>query len=168
MSIDKNWVKTGESNYTFFVDGNAAGQLGIDLSTTNIKAVALIGKYTYDIKRIGFWKTNIEITDDSGQVIMKVYTKKWYANTSVLEYNGKQYQLVIRNNPLAEWAILDNEMEYLAYGLSTENGTVKIKITSAFATNDLLPDFLLWYLFAPIAQENTGGNFVFQVLLAAH
>jgi hypothetical protein len=164
--MKKNWIKTGDTNYSLFVNDIEAGQLEVQINTIDSRAIARIGDETYHLKRTGFWKTNIELTDASGRRVMHVFNKKWYANASILEYRGKEYQLLVRNNPLAEWAILDGEKDILAYGLAADNGVINIKITAATTSDDLLPDFLLWYLFAPIAQENTGGNFVFLMLLS--
>jgi hypothetical protein len=167
MTSKKNWVKTGDTSYALFINDVEAGHLDVQLNTIDSKALASMGDHIYYFKRTGFWKSNIEVTDESGVLIIKVFNKKWYANASILEYNGKEYQLIIRNNPMAEWAILENEKDILAYGLAADNGTIKIKITAASHSDELLFRFLLWYLFAPIAHENTGGNFVFQLLLAA-
>ncbi|CAN5748463.1 hypothetical protein BH10BAC3_BH10BAC3_40940 [soil metagenome] len=103
----------------------------------------------------------MEVCSKDGRIIAKVYDEKWYANSSILEYNGRRYQLMVRNNPLAEWAIRENDHDLLAYRIYAGNGKVGVKITSSNNNQDYLLDFLLWYLFVPIATENPGDNFFF-------
>ena len=69
----------------------------------------------------------------------------------------------IRNNPLAEYVVFDEDEEVLAYGLDTNSGKAIVRINSN--TSDFLLDYLLWYVFLPFAQENIGDNFEFQTLL---
>jgi hypothetical protein len=73
--------------------------------------------------------------------------------------------LKIRNNPLAEFVIFDGESELVSYGLGTNLGKVLVKINTAPNQTDYLLDYLLWYSFLPIAQENIGENFTFQALM---
>ena len=113
----------------------------------------------------GFWSSSITVKDENEAVVLRSYTEKWYANSSILEYKGQKFRLKIRNNPLAEYVIFDeNQNELLAYGLKVENHQCKVAIQSSGDKNYLF-DFLLWYSFLPIAQENMGDSFVFQTLL---
>ena len=83
----------------------------------------------------------------------------------MLEYGGKDYQLSVRHNPLAEYVIKENENELIAYGLDTAGGNVQVKITDLQHQSDYMFDFLLWFLFAPVAVENMGDNLAFTLLL---
>lgn len=163
--MTKGWTKTGDSSYAFSVDGHEVGRMSISVNSLDRRADLTIGQDTFMIRQTGFWKSTTELTNQQGVCLIKAYQEKWYANSSILEFDGKQYKLVVRNNPLAEWAILDGEKELLAYGLTTENGKVSIRITSAETTTSYLPDFLLWYLFVPIATENLGDSFLFLMLM---
>lgn len=164
--MTKSWKKTGTGQYSFWIDDTEAGVMHIAHNTNEHKAVAVIDGNEYTIKRTGFWKSTIEITGADGQTIAKAYYEKWYANSLILEYKNNTYKMVIRNNPLAEWAILDNGRNILAYGLDTENGRTALRITSSANDTDILLDFLLWYVFVPIATENSGDHFVFTMMLA--
>ena len=121
----------------------------------------------YIIKRTGFWKNIVEITDKNEILIAKIYSNKWYSNKSIIESKEKKYQLIIKNNPLAEYVILDADKELLAYGLNANNGKVNVKITSFNNSTDYLLDFILWYLFVPVAIENMGDEFTFLMLSIA-
>lgn len=162
--MEKQWKKIAEGKYSFLIDNREAGSMEMLLNTNERKAVLLIDGTEYLVKQTGFWKTTIEIENAAGQLIAKAYYEKWYANSWVLEYKNCRYKIVIRNNPLAEWAILLNDELLLAYGLYTENGKLSLRITGS-TQNDHLFDFLLWYLFVPIATENMGDHFVFTMLL---
>jgi hypothetical protein len=161
MSDMKKWIKTGESNYAFIVNDKERGQMIFHPQTIASKADIVLDGNNYLLQRKGFWKTQLELLDGNGFSLMRTYHEKWYAHSSVLEYESKKYKLLVRNNPLAEWAILDNNKEWLAYGLTADKGTTGVKITSAAENNDWLLDFLLWYLFVPVAQENSGDNAAF-------
>ena len=163
MENSKKWIKTQELNYAFEVDGKSIGTLEIVYSNFDRKAIFKIENKNFILKYNGFWKNNFEIKDINENIILKSYTEKWYANSTILEYNGKKLKLKIRNNPLAEFVIFDADEEILAYGLNTNSGKAIVRINSN--TSDYLLDFLLWYLFVPIAQENMGDNFIFQSLL---
>lgn len=97
-------------------------------------------------------------------MILKSYTEKWYANSTIIEYKGKKLVLKIRNNPLAEYVLYDVNKEILAYRLETVSGKAEVKIKSN--TSDYMFDYLLWYVFLPIAQENIGYNYDFIMLLS--
>lgn len=70
----------------------------------------------------------IEITDKTNLTIAKAYPEKWYANTLTLDFNKNKYKLAIRNNSLAEWAIIDKGKYLLAYGLNTGNNSRMVNI----------------------------------------
>ncbi|MBI3235089.1 MAG: hypothetical protein HYZ42_13820 [Bacteroidetes bacterium] len=85
----------------------------------------------------------------------------------VLEFEGEKYKLLCRNNPLAEWAILKDNQLVLAYGITTENKKVVVKITGLDKPSNYILDCLLWYLFLPIAMENSDDNLIFLLMATA-
>ncbi len=137
----------------------------INNSSPERKAICDIDNNIFVIKRTGFWKNSIEIVNQAGDTIARVYPEKWYANSWTLELHEKMYKLIVRNNPLAEYVIFDNTVEIAAYGLATEDGNVIVRITTKEESSDFLFDYLLWYLFVPIATENMGDSFTFMMLL---
>ncbi len=162
--MTKNWIKNNESNYTFSIDNKLIGTMEISYLSSERKAFCQIGSHNFSISRIGFWKSMIEINNDKGKLIAKVYPEKWYANSWIFEYNENKYKIVVRNNPLAEYAIIDKSIEQVAYGLTSENGKLKVKITTSSKISDFIFDYLLWYLFVPIATENMGDSFSFLMI----
>lgn len=166
MQSSKKWEKTGNASFTLWNSNQPAGTMEIALGTSERKATANIGGQQFVIKKTGFWKSNIEITDATGQMIARVYSEKWYAHSYVLEYRNRKYKLVVRNNPLAEWAIQDNHEDLLAYGLGTEKSKPSVRITSAPSEPELLFHFILWYLFLPIATEQGADDFTLLLLVA--
>lgn len=162
----KQWKKTQEGVYEFLVDDQQTGVMHIAQATLERKAVVQIRDHTFTIKRTGFWKSSISITDQQDISVATIHPTKWYANSYTMDYNGKKYILSIRNNPLAEWVITEEGNEITSYGLETVSGKIAVKITSPKET-DYVFDALLWYLFLPIAQENCGDDFTFVMLLLA-
>lgn len=163
--MTKKWKKTNEGNYSFSVDNKHVGTMEISYASSDRKAICNINNKVFIIKRTGFWKSSLEIDNQFGQTIARVYPEKWYANSWAIELHEKMYKLIVRNNPLAEYVIFDNIVEIAAYGLATENGNVIVRITTKEESSDFLFDYLLWYLFVPIATENMGDNLTFMMLL---
>jgi hypothetical protein len=161
--MKKEWVKNTDSQYSLSVEEKKMGDMNFHLNSLSSKAVCTLGEQVLKIKRTGFWKSSIEITDSQNAVLLKTYPEKWYANTSIIEYDNKKYKLIVRNNPLAEYAITENGEEWLAYGLATTDKKISVKI-SAHEHAPLIFDFLLWYLFLPVANENMGDNYSFLLL----
>ncbi len=167
MQIEKKWVKTGTSTFSLWYNNEPVGTMDMAVSNFESTATATFGNETFTIKRTGFWKSDLVITGENGQVIATVFTKKWYASSLIVEYDNRNYQLFIRNNPLAEWVLQEGDKEIIAYGLGIQDGKPCVRITTASVQQNFLFDFLLWYLFVPIATEQSADDFVFQTLLAA-
>ncbi|MEI7509529.1 MAG: hypothetical protein WCJ62_08695 [Flavobacterium sp.] len=165
MKHIKIWKTIKQGLYSLEIDSILIGTLEVVYSHLDRKALFTIESKIYTLHYTGFWKSNFVISDENDNVILTSRVEKWYANTTLLEYKGKQLQLKIRNNPLAEYVIFDGDYEILAYGLSTENRKATVRINTNSSENDYLLDFLLWYIFLPIAQENIGDNFTFHSLL---
>ncbi len=163
----KNWKKTTEGSYSFFIDEQEIGTMNIAHSTLERAATCSIAGKDLVIKRTGFWKSTIEITDASGQLNGKIYPEKWYASSWAFDYQNKKYKVIVRNNPLAEFVIQENGKDQIAYALNTSNKVVNVRITTTTEPLDLLFDFVLWYLFVPVATENMDDNFTFLLLATA-
>jgi hypothetical protein len=166
MQTNKKWIKADNLSFTFWNDNKQIGTMEIALGTTERKAIAKFENQNIVIRKAGFWNSNLELTDPNGQVIAKVYNEKWYASSFILEYNNRKYKLIARNNPLAEWALQDNNQDLLAYGLSTQDGKVCVSIKTTLERENYLFDFILWYLFLPIATEQSADDFTFLMLTA--
>jgi hypothetical protein len=168
MAINlKNWKKIGAGIYSLSKQENRIGSLTIKSNVFERKATFEIENQVYHIKHIGFWKNNIEIVDAQGYVVLKTETEKWYSNATIIEFEGKKLKLIIRNNPLVEYAILDGETEILSYGLDVNDGKAVTRIQTDIQNQSYLLDFYLWYLFVPVAQENMGDDFTFLLLSTA-
>ncbi len=165
--MTKKWEKTQEGTYSFFIDNQEVGKIEIDAASLDRKAICSVGGNRFLIKRTGFWKRTIEIGNDAGETIATLYHEKWYASSWILEYNGKKYTVLLRNNPLAEYVIRDNCVDIAAYGLASDHGRLDVRITTSSKTTDVMFDFLLWYLFLPIVTENMNEDVTFLLLLSA-
>lgn len=165
--MKKEWSIVGEGKYLFCVNNIQLGEMEITLNSIDSIATCQIEDKEFTIRRKGFWKSSIDIVDNGGKIIAKTYIEKWYANSSVLEFDDKKYKLILHNNPLAEYSIIDDGKNLVSYGLAADNGKVNTRITGEDNHSNYLFDFLLWYLFVPIATENMGDNFTFQTLLNA-
>ncbi|HVM86807.1 MAG TPA: hypothetical protein VMT76_01375 [Puia sp.] len=158
--MNKKWKKINDSSYEFLMGNKVVGTMELNISLAQSSAHSIIENKKLEIKRTGFWKHNIEISNAESKVLLKVYPEKWYANTWQIEFENRKLKLAVRNNPFAEYVITENKKEILAYGLFSDNGKLAIRIISG-NQDDLILDFLLWYLFVPIANENFGNHYLF-------
>lgn len=157
--MEKKWSKTAEGTYAFEVDGAEAGTIHIEWNSLNQQATAEMEGSTFNIKKVGFWKNTVEITDKNDMPVAKVYPEKWFANSSILEYKGYKYKVLLRNNPMAEYAITRDNEDVLAYGLFAEKGKTYVRISGSGGDSEPMFHALLWYLFAPIVHEHMGDTF---------
>lgn len=115
----------------------------------------------FSIIREGFWKSNILIKENE-QIIGRTYTEKWFSKYSTLDIKGQQIKYKYRNNSLAELVFfVENEANFiLTCGLKTNKDKkvdVELNVGQGFEQNPLKYYILAicWYIFYPIAQENT-------------
>ena len=85
--------------------------------------------------------------------IIAAYPDKLYGNTYNIEYENKEYKLIIRNTPLMEYVIIENGIEILIYSLVQENEGLRFIVSTSNKSNYFL-DFLLWFMFLPFANAN--------------
>ena len=131
MEQSKKSEKTSKDQYSFYFNEQLTGILQISMRTTERKANAKIGIREFQIKQTEIRKNRIKIANQTGEILAKLYPEKWYASTSIFEYAGKTYKVIVRNNPLAEYAIQENGRDLLSYGLDSDNKKIKISIKSS-------------------------------------
>ena len=168
--MTKKWEKIDNEQYNLIIDDVEIGELILKRNTNNSQAeISMLGK-NFKIYRTGFWKNEIEISNAENQIISKIYGEKWYGSSYIIELYDKKLKLIVRNNPLAEWAIFDGDELVLAYGLDASKGAVGLKVTQSENNkineeNDYILDFILWYLFIPIAAESSSDDILLTILL---
>ena len=165
--MQKAWSKTSEGLYSFESDGIAAGSMRIEHATMDRKAQCIFGDQEFEFKRVGFWRSTLEIRAKDGTLLGILQPEKWYANTWILDYAGESYHLAVRNNPMAEWVFQKDGKDVLAYSLDSKDGQIHVRMSSSSSTTEPMLDYLLWYFFVPIAMENMGDTLSFLLLLSA-
>lgn len=167
-TLEKKWQKVSDTKYEFWVQNQVNGSLEIDFSAWSQKAIFNTPEGTFYLKTKGFWQNKIQIEDKNAVVVLEVLSEKWYANHWIILVDNRKYRLNIRNNPLAEYVIASDKQELIAYGLDAKSGEkIATKITHSVEPKNIhfLFDYLLWYLFMPIAQENGADTFLLLMLL---
>lgn len=160
------WKRLSDFRFALYQDGEQKGQMTIDYASAQQTADCSWEEQRFIIRRTGFWKSGVEIEDTtSKEILLKAGPKKWYSNRLEVVAFGQHLELKVWNNPLAEWALERDGKPVLAYGLSTD-GVVGVRITVGEANVPPHYHFLLWYLFYPVAQENSGDNPAFLLLLS--
>jgi len=122
-------------------------------SSSNQGCKVKVNEEEYTFAKTGFWLNGFEIKDQNQKSIGLAKNEKWYANNLSLKLNDKDFKIKVSNNPLVEWFITDaNDVEIASCGLKTVDGKLAVQLG---ATNtNLILDFILWYLFLPVAMEN--------------
>lgn len=167
MQTVKKWEAQGSNTFNLIENDQLIGSMEVDIHRSTRKAVVRLKGKEWVFRRTGFWKNNLEVTDSNGNTIAKVYPEKWYKSTSLLEYDNKKYTIRVRNNPLAEWVLQENNTDLLAYGLTAQKGKTSIRITTAEKQPDYLFDSILWYLFYPVAAEQVSDDLTFLLVVTA-
>lgn len=165
METTKTWQKISESKYIFWVEEKKIGEMELLYPKWSRSVMMNIEGQLFTLEYTGFWKSSWQILDYKGNVILKAYNEKWFSRQTTLEYQNNKLQLVLRNAPLAEFAITKEGKDLLSYGLKIVDGKAVTQIKTSHNHKDYLLDYILWFLFCPIARENSGDNLVFLTLL---
>ncbi|WP_128543100.1 hypothetical protein [Larkinella soli] len=161
MNSTKQWRQTGDGAFTILDGNQPLGRLDIRLDSFGQQAEARIGGQTYHLKQIGFWSTAVELREADGAPVLLARPTRWYANTLEVTFRQKVYELVIWNNPMAEWDLREQGRTVLAYGLEADQGRCVVRIRTGVEEPDALLHVFLWYLFYPVALENAAGGLRF-------
>jgi hypothetical protein len=158
--MNKRWFGVNDHSFRFIVDAHEIGELTFIFDDPKKPASFRIGVRNYEIRRSGFWNSELFITSNKSE-ILRVTSKKWYANDWRISYANQSYDLAVRNNPLVEWVIIDRTTEVLSYGLDATSKHLQVKIDENHDEADPVMHFLLWFLFAPVAIEEMGQHLLF-------
>jgi hypothetical protein len=149
----KNWIWNTHDDYTLLDDKKEIGNMVIKFWQTSHRAICTIDGRVLNLKRAGRWKSTIGIYDSNDNTIIAAFPDKLYGNTYNIEYENKEYKLIIRNNPLMEYVIIENGIEILIYSLVQENEGLRFIVSTSNKSNYFL-DFLLWFMFLPFMKAN--------------
>ncbi|GAA0726094.1 hypothetical protein GCM10009430_32710 [Aquimarina litoralis] len=126
--MSKKWIRTKDKEYTFFIGKEKIGAMTLSVNSLNINAFFTINQDRYLIRKKGFWQRNIIVCNQRGETVIRVYPDKMFAHYFKLEYCSKTIELIIRNNPLSEWVVIENGNELITYSLMRCYGEKGIKI----------------------------------------
>lgn len=167
MTPIKQWVKTGEGHYQFKHGDEDLASLFIDYKSNNRKALVTINGESFTIKQTNLWKNHMAVTNASNNTIITIVPEKWYSSSFLVQWGLNNYEIKTRNNPMAEWVLQQDGKDVLAYGVKTNNGKVVTQITESNTNPAIILHAILWYLFLPIAIENSGDNLMFILMATA-
>lgn len=126
-----------------------AGTARIDYK--NEKRVFLIGKE-------GFFNSKTILRNEYGIKVAQMGYENWHDKEGVIEFDDKKFHYQIHNNPLAELIIYteDSNKPLITCGLSAFDNNPSVYFRKKYATTDTsLLMALCWYMFLPIAKENS-------------
>lgn len=163
MPLNRNWVSLPDSAFVLTLDEQSVGTLYIN-SLNNGQTTCILPEGTFFLSGRGFWNHHLEVTDQEGRVVLDASATNWFSNQMKFTYDNRFYILQVRNNPLAEWVILEGPVALLTYGLGSDGQRPEVYIKVSDQEVPYLFDFLLWYLFWPVAQEQMAGEMVFRTV----
>ncbi|GGD63299.1 hypothetical protein GCM10011514_29170 [Emticicia aquatilis] len=156
------WVKdNSETNYVLKYNDEVILEMHFDYGKKGVKAICQSITETFVIETESFWKSNVLIKENE-IIIAKTTTDKWYSSLSTLDIKEQKIKFKFRNNPLAEIVFFTETEEnlLLSCGLkSDKKGMIETVLNvGANLTENPIKNYLLalcWYIFKPIAEENT-------------
>jgi hypothetical protein len=156
INQQREWLKSSNGKHRFLINDGLIGELLFK----KMEAFATIKTQHYTIRKKGFWKTQVEILDEIGHVVLETRSKNWYGSTSIITFNNREFTLDMRTKGGLEWAIVDNRQDLLTYQIVTEDDVKMVKMTAFFAKIDPILDFFLWFtlLKSPYSKTNSGGD----------
>lgn len=165
MEQTRRWTENTPGNYSLLEGNKTMATMQVIAHNMAQLAHAKCNGRNYTIEKTGFWKTNIEVKDENGHVLMHLKPEKWYSSSYLLTYEGDELNVTVRNNPLVEYNITCNGHEQARYKLSVVDGSHEAITEVENPSGNLLFDCLLWYIFLPITKENTAGGEAADVLV---
>lgn len=147
--------------YQLIEGNNTLATISINHGSSILRTMCQSIQRVFFIHQEGFWKNRTVLKNEYGQKIGKLYYEKAHADTGIVEIEDKKFQYTFKNNPLAEIAVYEegDNKPVVACGLTVKEGQTAVKLTSGgrFVNEDIqyILFALSWYLFLPIAQENT-------------
>jgi len=146
-----NWTKIAAAEFHLQQNENLLATMKI----RGGKADCQIGRRNFQIRTKGFWGNQIEFAEASGQILATIKPASWFGSRWQFRLYGLDYQLIARNNPLAEYTVQQNGRDVVAYGLKTNDNRAAAVISDhrGRALHEL--DLLLWFLFYPVALGET-------------
>ncbi len=135
--------------------------LHINYKSSIFRAECKSARRLFFIDRDGFWKNKVVLKNEYGIPIGKLSNGKVFDNSGIVDIEGQHYRFKYVNNPLAELVFYkDNQSEPLvSCGLLADQGNISVQLKQGTQIGDTDIKYFLfalsWYLFLPVAQENT-------------
>lgn len=148
-----NWTKIADSEFHLKQNETLLATMKIQGN----KADCQIGRRNLQIRTKGFWGNQIEFAEASGQILALIKPISWFDSRWRFRLYGQDYQLTVRNKPLAEYAVQQHGRDVVAYGLKTKDGRAVAVISDHRGKPLYELDLLLWYLFYTVAIGETGA-----------
>jgi hypothetical protein len=152
--MNVSWSAKANGNFTLQKEQTTA-TMQVDVHYLSRMATITIGSRCFTLRQTGFWKTKCEIRDSNQNIIAKISPQSRNDSSWQIDYKKSNYKVLLRNNPLAEFVITQNNAEILAYGLDSSDNVLSTRIKENTGS-DIMLHCILWYFFLPVANENMG------------
>lgn len=157
------WKKETRGNrlaYELISNEKMIARIVFDTNKSYHEATCIVDGSLYKVSRSGFWKTKIHFVNERDDLIATIDQERMQSRKWRIHFLNKIYHIHYHNNPLFELVIYDEQFSYLiTYKLNVadEHYSADVEIHNVafqFSEKNLLL-IIGWYLFMPIAHENT-------------
>lgn len=158
------WIVTSKSGkqefYELWSDDEKLLSLEFHPSTNSARISSADEQRVFLIRKEGFLKNKTVLRNEYGIRIGQLEYERSHPNEGAIVLDNEKFFYSIENNPLAELKIYKDSKEepLVVCGLKPKNGNTLIKFGNKGKTGNaehILLMSLCWYLFLPIAKENT-------------
>ncbi len=153
-------VSSRKETYELWHDDKKLLTLEFHPSTNSARIEYADEKRVFLIRKEGFLKNKTVLRNEYGVRMGRLGYENGHGSEGFIELNDEKFSYSIDNNPLSEISIYrDNkEKPFVVCGLRADKGNTSVQFSKS---GELSPPqhFLLmslcWYLFLPVAKENT-------------
>ena len=117
-------------------------------------------KRVFLIRKEGFLRNKTVLRNEYGVRIGQLGHEKGNSSIGTIELNDEKFNYTIHNNPMAELIIYKESKDkpFVTCGLKADDGNTAVKFSKEnklSASQHFLLMALCWYMFLPVAKENT-------------
>ncbi len=152
---------TSNSNnevYHLYKDDKKILTLALNPFSSSARVECEKQKRVFLIRKEGLLRNKIVLRNEYGIKIGELGQEK---KENFIDVNDERFYYTIQNNPLAELVLYKESKDnpFVTCGLSTKKGDTTVKFTKDKNLSDTTHPGLLmalcWYMFLPVAKENT-------------
>lgn len=163
--MKRNWNITKNGKHVLSINNKVVGEIEHLVNTTSKRSKFRIEDNEYIIKKVGQYGDKMVLQDVKSNEILSISNDERQLKKWVLEYNNQTYEFRIIDGTLHEFAIVDKNDTLISYSFKEllDLSTVLVKVDAK--VENYFFDFVIWYLFYPLAYFHLGGDIDFKTTM---